>query len=216
MIRVFGVMGTGLLLLSFGGVASADNAFAMGIKAGTTGLGVEGVYALNEQLNLRGALNGFSYSKDFEEEGIDYDGDLRLRSASLMVDWHVFDGPFHLSAGAFANRNEVKGKADGSLDIGDNTYTARLNADVDWRTFAPYLGIGWGNALKGGRLSFSADLGVMFTGSPTARLTGELLGNDVDPEAFAEDLRREEANLNEEIRDAKYYPVATVGVSYRF
>jgi len=196
--------------------ASAESAFAVGIKAGTTGLGVEAAFPLSDSWNIRGAVNGFSYGKDFEEEGIEYDGDLRLRSASLMADWHVFGGSFRLSAGAFSNGNELKGKAQGDLDIGDATYDARLAATIDWRTFAPYLGIGWGNSVKGGRLTFSSDLGVMFTGSPTVRLAGEERSGAVDPADFEADLRREEANLNDELRDLKYYPVITFGVSYRF
>ena len=196
--------------------ASAESAFAVGIKAGTTGLGVEAALPLSDSWNLRGAANGFSYGVDFEEEGIDYDADLRLRSLSLMADWHVFGGAFRVSAGAFSNGNELKGKAEGDLDIGDNTYDARLAATVDWRAFAPYLGIGWGNSLKGGRLSFSTDLGVMFTGSPTVRLVGEERSGEIDLAGFEEDLRLEEANLNDELRDVKYYPVVTFGISYRF
>lgn len=216
MVRIVGLSGLSLLLLGFGGAASADSALSMGIKAGTTGIGVEAVYGLKDKWNVRGALNGLDYGKDFEEAGIDYDGDLRLRSASLIADWHVFDGTFRISAGAFINGNELAGKADGNLDIGNDTYDARLQADIDWRRFAPYLGIGWGNSMKGGRLSFSTDLGVMFTGSPTARLTGEERTGLIDPSVFEEDLRREEADLNDEISDFKYYPVVTVGVNYRF
>jgi len=217
MTKAAGVSGLGLCLLVFGGVAHADSAFGMGLKAGTTGFGIEAVYGLSDKWNLRGALNGFSYDTDFEEEGIDYDADLRLRSASMMVDWHVFDGGFRLSAGAFSNRNKLVGVAEADdLEIGDNIYAARAEVDIDWRRFAPYAGIGWGNSLKGGRLSFSTDLGVMFTGSPTARLTATERSGAVDPADFEADVRREEANLNDEISDVKYWPVLTVGVTYRF
>lgn len=214
--RIAGASCLGLCLLAVAGAANADGMFAMGVKAGTTGLGVEAVYGLSDRWNLRGGLNGFSYGTDFEEEGIDYDADLRLRSAALMADWHVFGGGFRVSAGAFVNGNELSGLAEGDLDIGDDTYTARMKLDIDWRRFAPYVGIGWGNALKGSRLSFSADLGVMFTGSPTARLDARELTGTIDPDLFEADVRREEANLNDEISDVKYWPVATFGVTYRF
>jgi len=217
MMKSLRIAGLGILALAPVCGANAESAFAMGIKAGTTGLGVEAAIPLSDSWNLRGGLNGFSYGYDFEEEGIEYDGDLRLRSASIMADWHVFGGAFRVSAGAFLNGNELKGKAEsGELEIGDNTYDAKLEASIDWRAFAPYLGIGWGNSVKGGRLTFSTDLGVMFTGSPTARLVGEERSGTVDLEEFKADLRREEANLNDELRDVKYYPVVTFGVSYRF
>lgn len=214
----WGVIGLGVSALAFApaGAASENGTFSVGVKAGTTGLGVEAAMPLTSGWNVRAALNGFDYDSDFEEDGIDYDGTLRLQSVSLMADWHVFGGAFRVSPGLFVNRNELRGKAEGSLDIGNDTYEGRLDATVDWRTLAPYLGIGWGDSFRGGRVTVSADLGVMFTGSPSVRLRGEELSGTVDPGVFEEDLRREEASLKDALRDAKYYPVATLGISYRF
>lgn len=213
------VMGLGVSALAFAPLSAADDigSFAIGVKAGTTGLGVETAMALSSNWNARAALNGFNYSADFEEEGIDYDGTLRLQSASLMADWHVFGGTFRISPGLFVNNNELRGRAQGSLEVGDDTYEGRLDATIDWRTLAPYLGIGWGNNFRGGRVTVSADLGVMFTGSPEVRLSGKTEAEDPNiTAAFEKDLGREEANLNRELRDMKYWPVATLGVSYRF
>ncbi|MCG5496292.1 hypothetical protein [Ectothiorhodospira variabilis] len=205
-------------LLTAGGAAQADS-FALGAKVGTTGLGVEGTYGLRENVNLRGGLYGFTYSTDVEETDVDYDADLKLRSAALLADWHPFRGGFRLTAGAYYNGNELTGKADGTLDIGDNDYDASLDATIDWRSFAPYLGIGYGNAVQGGRWSFAFDAGVMFTGSPDVSLRGNLRGQVNDPtlqDQFDEDLRREQEELQDDLDDFKYYPVLSLGVAYRF
>lgn len=204
------------LALTPAALASGIGPVAVGLKAGTTGLGIEAVKPINHRWNARVALNGFSYDRDFEEGDIDYNGELRLQSASLMADWYVFRGSFRITPGVFINNNELRGKARGSLDIGENTYEASLDAVIDWPTVAPYLGIGWGNQFRGGRLTLSADLGVLFTGSPSVSLKGRESTGMVDLSVFEEDLNREVRTLERDLRDAKYFPVATLGLAYRF
>lgn len=214
--------------------AFADD-IAAGLVAGTAGLGVEATYGLTQDINLRGTLRGFNYSDSFTEDNIRYDGDLKLRNGGVTVDWFPFDNGFRLSAGAMYNGNEVKGKAKpntlpATYEIGNNTYEidGEVKADIDWRKFAPYLGIGWGNAVaKNSNWSFSFDLGVMFTGEPDAdlRASGRYrvnggayqeidLNNPNNP--FTQDIEREKASLNDEIKDAKFYPVIQLGVHYKF
>ncbi|ANB01867.1 hypothetical protein [Ectothiorhodospira sp. BSL-9] len=207
------VMSVGLL--TAGGAAQAGS-FALGAKVGTTGLGLEGTYGLRENVNLRGGLYGFTYSTDVEETDVDYDADLKLRSAALLADWHPFNGGFRLSAGAYYNGNELTGKAQGELDIGDDgPYQGSLDATIDWRSFAPYLGIGYGNAVQGGRWSFAFDAGVMFTGSPDVSLKGRVNDPALQDE-FDQDVRREQEELQDDLDDFKYYPVVSLGVTYRF
>lgn len=194
---------------------AAAESFALGAKVGTTGLGLEATWRATDSVNLRAGYYAFDYSTDLDEEGIEYDGDLRLRNAAFFADWHPFRGSFRLSAGGVQSGNEFRGSADGDLDVGDNTYAAVVDAKVGWSGFAPYLGLGFGNAVGGGRLSFSFDLGVMFTGSPDVRLDGTV--NDPALEnAFRQDLERERANLADELKDAKYYPVVSLGLAWRF
>ncbi len=200
---------------------------AAGLVAGTAGLGVEATYGLTQDINLRGTLRGFNYSYDFTEDNIRYDGDLKLRNGGVTVDWFPFGGSFRLSAGAMYNGNEVKATAKpttlpATYNIGNNTYEidGEVKADIDWRKFAPYLGIGWGNAVaKNSNWSFSFDLGVMFTGEPNTDLTatGTVNGIPVENDAqFQNDLAAERNNLNDEIKDAKFYPVIQLGVHYKF
>lgn len=203
------------IVLPLGYSTAGADSFAVGAKAGTTGLGIEVTWPLSDSVNLRGGYYGFDYDTDLEEEGVEYDGDLRLRNAAVFADWHPFGGSFRLSAGGVQSGNEFKGSAEGDLEVGENTYSSQLQAKVGWSGLAPYLGLGFGNAMSGGRLSFSFDLGVKFTGSPEVRLDGSV--NDPALEAaFAEDLERERVRLEDELSDAKYYPVVSLGFAYRF
>ncbi|MFZ5466347.1 MAG: hypothetical protein ACOZAI_03705 [Pseudomonadota bacterium] len=202
---------------------------AVGANAGTKGLGLELTHGVLDNLNVRGAFNTFSYGYDTTEDGIKYDGDLDLRNAGLMLDWFPFRGSFRMSAGAMYNGNKFKGKGNGSgvyeLGADDTRYTidGELRGEIDWRNFAPYVGLGWGNPVAK-NWGFTFDVGVMFTGSPDARLTatgtatpegGTPIDVSTDP-TFQQHLAEEQARLNDEIEDAKFWPVVQLGLHYKF
>jgi hypothetical protein len=54
----------------------------------------------------------------------------------------------------------------------------------------------------------SFDIGVMMHGSPTAKLSA--------PGVPVGDIAAEEAQLNDEIKDLKYWPVVSLGIGYTF
>lgn len=200
---------------------------AAGLVAGTAGFGAEVTYGVAKDFNLRGTLRGLDYDYDFNEDNIDYEGNLKLRNGGVTVDWFPFSGSFRLSAGAMYNGNEVKAKAKpntlpATYTINDIDYVidGQVDASIDWRKFAPYVGIGWGNAVgKGSNWRVSFDLGVMFTGEPNTDLTatGTVNGIPVVNDAqFQSDLAAERNSLNDEIKDAKFWPVVQLGLHYKF
>ena len=93
-----------------------------------------------------------------------------------------------------------------------------MNGAVSFRKAAPYLGIGWGNALNPEkRLNFSAELGAFYQGK--ARTTLESVGcagGTVLCSALARDLKAEELRLSEDASDYKFFPVLRASASYRF
>ena len=102
----------------------------------------------------------------------------------------------------------------GAINIGGTNYSAAqagtVNADLKYNKFSPYLGIGYGNPFgKDSSFSFNVDLGVLYQGKPTATMTAS--GGGVT----AADLRTEEAQLIHAV-DARWWPVAAVGIAYRF
>jgi hypothetical protein len=192
-------------------LARADG--SIGVRAGSLGLGVEAAYPISESLGLRLTTDGYRYSRKFTQDNIDYDGDAKLRTASLLIDWFPLANNFRISAGGVYNGNKLLlSTPTQTLTINGNTYTATLNGEVDFKKFAPYAGIGYGRPVNSG-LSLTFDLGVMFQGTPTATLNGTCTGACA---GFQNDLAAQEASLNDHIKNFRYYPVATLGLAYTF
>ena len=75
--------------------------------------------------------------------------------------------------------------------------------------------MGWGNALgEDKRWGFVFDLGVVFQGSPDADLTAT--GPLASDPTFLAELAKEEQQLQDEVDDYEYYPVVSIGVTYKF
>lgn len=197
------------------GAAAADG-FGLGVKAGSLGLGVEGTFGLSERVNLRAGINNYSLSGTEDASGIHYDADLDLQSGALLLDWHPFAGTFRLSAGLIYNKNALHLTATptSNQDIGGTTYTpaqiGTLSGDVTFKKNAPYLGLGWGNAVRHGRFGFNFEIGALLQGSPKVSLaasSGAVSQIDLDSEA-----QQAEADLSK----FKTYPVVALGFSFRF
>lgn len=195
--------------------------WAVGAKLGTLGLGPEIYRSLTPTINVRAGFNTFSFDDSDTQDDVTYDYEVDLNTVGAMLDWHVFNGGFRLSAGALANGNEISmiAKPTGTYTIGNQTYTAAdvgtLTGKVDFESVAPYLGLGWGNPVGiGKRMSLNVDIGVLFTGSPVVALGANgALANDA---TFQTNLEREEQNLQEEYSDVELFPVAALGLTYQF
>lgn len=192
-------------------------------KIGTLGLGAEYVTDINDRTNLKFGVNGFNYNYDSSEGGVDYDLDLKLFSVSALVDYHPSAGSFRITGGLLFNGNKIEatGKPTGAATytIGSTVYTSAqvgtLTGNIDFDSVAPYIGIGFGNAITAdGNTSFNFDLGVVFQGSPDVTLaaTGALATNA----AFMADLKKEQLDLQNDIDNFELYPVVSLGFSYRF
>lgn len=192
----------------------------VGVKAGTTGLGVELSKSLGETVNVRLGFNTFTIDYDGDESDIEYQFRAELQSFAGLIDWHPNGGAFRLSAGGIRNGTSLKGtgRPTGFYTVGDTRYSisqiGELNLRIDVPTFAPYAGLGFGNASRGGRLFLSLDLGVIFQGSPEAKLTAT--GPVADTPQFRTDAQAEVAELNADLRRYRYYPVLALGIGLRF
>ncbi|MBD2133851.1 MULTISPECIES: hypothetical protein [unclassified Sphaerospermopsis] len=134
-------------------------------------------------MNAKLGITGLGISADIEESDISYDAKLNLFNVSTLVDYHPWQkSGFRLTGGLVFQDNNIEGTGkatnggttiningiDYSINPGD-TVKAKISLP---NSVAPYLGIGWGNAVKSGnRWGFSANLGVMFAGSPKVELT---------------------------------------------
>ena len=102
-----------------------------------------------------------------------------------------------------------------SININACTIVGTLDANIDFRKTAPYLGIGWGNAVDSGNpLSFSIDIGVMFQGTPKVSL--ETSKDTSGIPGFQDSLDNEIADFKDDVDNLKYYPIISLGVAYKF
>ena len=189
-------------------VAAED---ALGVNASTLGYGLDWTHKVSDRTAVRLGVNKYDYTYNESEGGTNYAFKLKLLSAHAFVDWSPWDGVFHTTVGALYNKNKIVGDGnDGNGTIGNNVYVnPDLHAEVTFNTFAPYVGIGWGNPVgKDKRFGFSFDLGVVYQGSPKVKLTSSVVAQS--------DLDIEQHDLEGEISDAKYYPVIGLGMSYKF
>ncbi|MBU1195344.1 MAG: hypothetical protein KKE62_05290 [Proteobacteria bacterium] len=210
------------VLFSTSMASAGQGGLGMALKAGTLGAGIEGTMGITDTVNARLGFNYFSMDHDLTESNVEYEFELDLMSIALLLDWHPLDNGFRFTAGALYNGNEfdATGKPTaGSYSIHNTTYTAAevgtLSGSIDFDDFAPYVGIGYGNAVgKNKRWCFAFDLGLMYQGSPDVRFSAN--GTSSGIAAFQSDLEAERRQLEDELDDFSFYPVISFGVSYKF
>jgi hypothetical protein len=217
------------LVLAAGLLLSASAQAQVGLTAdlGTTGLGAHIVVPLASKLNGRFGANYLRHSFTKNSDGIDYDLKGKLRSVDALLDWYLSPGTsFHLTGGLVYNGTAFDATASaskyGSFTINGTRYQASdvgaLKGRVDFRKAAPYLGIGWGNALDASRgWSVSADLGTFYQGKANVQLAN--VGCTASApvcDSIAKDVEAERARFAQDASSYKFYPVLRVGLSYRF
>ncbi|MEO7496768.1 MAG: hypothetical protein ABIT83_01545 [Massilia sp.] len=205
------------------GAAHAEVGVTVGL--GTTGLGAHLSIPVQPNLNTRVGINAAHYNFADKSGSVDYDYKFKLQTVDVLADWFPMDGGFRVTGGLVYNGNkfEAHGKpaAGGGYEVNGTNYASgagSINGGIEFRKAAPYLGIGWGNAVaKDSGWGFSSDLGVLFQGSPKNTLTntGCTLTSAVCAK-LATDLAAERKNFDDDSSSFKYYPVLRVGASYKF
>ncbi len=198
-----------------------DSATGIGLtaKVGTLGLGADLTLGLNDYLGIRFEVNGGSYADTYEDDDGTIKGDIEWLTYGALLDLYPAGGGFRISGGAFANKNKVKltGDLAGTVELdGREFWLDDLKGEVTFSDFAPYVGIGYGNAVGAGqRWHFSCDFGVMFQGEPeitaSARASDPAIQGEVDRA-----LDREVEDIQDDADAFKYYPVISAGVSFKF
>lgn len=221
---------SGLLLASM--ATAQTGVFALGVSAGTLGLGLDGVYGLTDKLNIRANYRSYDFSTDIEgdDDGagdeLEYSGDLELKNLGLSVDYHPFGGGFRLSAGMQNSDNRIGGNAVctdtvNGCEFGDLTIQSGDGAsvDVDMGGTHPYLAIGWGNATSGAKFGVFVDIGVMLQGEPDVAVAARCTGDGVTSPNQAQcdgEASKEEAELEEDVKEFDVFPVLNLGLRWRF
>lgn len=205
------------------------NDLAVTPEISTLGLGVSVTKSVSDSLNTRLGLNAFSLNTgEIDADDTTIEADLNLLNVSTLIDYHPWKkSGFRITGGLVFNDNKLKGdvkSSGGQIEIDGERYdtdelgSAKVKASFA-NNVAPYIGIGWGNPVKpGNRWAFSFNLGVMFTGSASVKITPEF-GPDADENVRDEinsNILQAEQDIEDEIDSFKVYPVLSLGMSYNF
>jgi len=198
-------------------IAFADTSTVAG-KISTLGAGIDYAFPVSQSVDARIGFNTFSYNISQNSNGTNFNGKLNLGSLAALADWHPWDSSFRVTGGLLYNNNKFSLTATptgGNVTVGGTVYTTAqagtVSSTVDFGKLAPYAGFGWGSAPKDTGLSFAADIGIMFQGSPRANVTAT--GNFA---GLATSVAQANADLNASLRSFRYYPVVSIGLGYSF
>lgn len=202
--------------------AASAQAFSVGVRASTLGIGGEATYRLSPSLALRGGYNGLSFTRTEDIEGIRYDVNPSLSNGTAFLDLHPFQSAFRLSGGVVYNKNFVAITAMPTqpIEIGDRTYQPSEIGHLDGRIdvkkkYSPYAGLGFEGS---GRVAVTFDLGVVFHGTPQTTLTGTTPLTGAEKTQFDVEVAKERDEIQASIDDqswAKYWPVLAFGLKIR-
>jgi hypothetical protein len=220
--RIFAATAGVALLAAVGAHAQDGGNFALGANVGTPGLGVEAQFRLNDSLVVRGGGDWLDFDHDETYGDVAYKGKIKSKTGGVFLDWHPMQGGFFVSGGSYFGKRKLNlaGTPTRDTQIGGVTFTpaqiGTITGDVELSDAQPFVGLGWDNTFtRDGAWGFRAMAGVSFSDSPKVDLTasGGTLSNDP---TFQQRLREEEAEVRDDAKDFKYFPVAQVGVTYRF
>ena len=177
-------------------------------------------------------------------DAADIDVTAHQYNLGLLADFHPFAGRFRISGGLYYLRHDLRATARANkntpteINFGGKIYTIKdipadwhidpgdLDAktigwaemEIKWKKVAPYLGIGWGT--EEGRhsaINFSTSLGIIFS-KPTIDITPHY-HNDI-PQEFRDEVRsyinKEKDDMDSYVKWMSYYPVISMGFTYRF
>jgi hypothetical protein len=215
-----------VLLAAVLAVASAP-AFAVDIDlhVSTLGAGLGLGFQASDSVVVRAGFNQFNKTFTTTSGSLNLDGKLKLSSFEALLDWHLFDGATHLTAGVLSNGNKLNVTATpgaGGVTLNGQTFTTAeigtVNGEVTFNKVAPYVGFGWNTQPKSKGFAFKSDFGVMLQGSPKATITytGNGAGNPAVVTQINSQAAVEQANLNEKLKNYKAYPVISFAIGYAF
>lgn len=217
-----------LAVLSFAAAPALSQNVGVGLRAGTTGLGIEIGYGVTSKLNVRGHFSAFSHSVSEtgnEDPELQIDADASVGAFAGFLDFHPFSNSFRLTGGLGKNNFDVSatavpiedvcfGDEDGAGNCSGKVFTPEklgdFKAGVTYgSSIHPYMGIGFGSLGNGeSRLTFLFDLGVYYTGSPEVELANQGL---FKPTTEADNVQI----LNDGLESFTWHPVLSLGIGIR-
>ena len=207
-------------------------------KVGLLGIGVELATPLGRHFNFRAGSNFFHYTDNLTQSGVHYQARLSFTSAEASFDWYPWGRSFHISPGALIYENSsvfAHGEVPGgdSFTVNGTNYVSspmdpvRGSAQIQLARCAPILTIGWGNPIprSGRHFSFPFEVGFVYMGDPMVNLnfagtacnaSGQGCEQVTKDSTFQSNVNADRVKLQKDANYARFYPVISIGYSYRF
>ena len=191
--------------------AGSAQAAGIGARIGTTGLGADVAWDLAPTLSARLGYSAGSVNHDVSTDLTTYHGKLNLKNLNTFLDFAPLGPLFRFTGGFVFNDNKFDVNTD-QVSGGSISGTVKPSNSA-----APYLGIGYGR-VAGTGVNFYADLGVMYQGSPKATLTANCGAQAGTPNCtnLQNLATSQQAQLEDKLKNAKYYPVLNIGLTIGF
>lgn len=212
-------VGLAVAMAALAGAAQAQ--VAVGAHVGTPGVGVEAQLSLGPVFTLRGSIDRLGHDFDESYDGIDYGGEFDFNTVGAFIDLHPFANGFLISGGAYLGERKIRLDAEPTVpvEIGGAVFTpsqvGQLSGAVTLSDLSPFIGVGFDNTFtRPGRWGVRAILGAALSEDPDVALdsTGGSLSNNA---AFRARLEDEADRIRDET-DYGLFPVAQIGLTYRF
>ncbi len=193
-----------------------SKSYAVTLKLSTLGIGLDGTTNIAKNLNVR--VGGEYLSLTYKAGGsagddYKYDAKANLLSFAALLDYFPGGSIFKVSGGLLLNLNKVDVTMIPSQTYMvngikyDYTNLGTVLTTTEFSKVAPYLGVGIGNPLTYRKFGFTMDLGGIYQSAPTVTMTATQL---MTPTATQANI------VQENIKWFKFYPVLTLGLTYRF
>ncbi len=208
--------------LCAGSAFAQSTGVAVGAQLGTPGVGASVQMKASESLVLRGDLDWMRFGYDRDYSGVEYDSKLKSFTGGAFADFHPGGGPLMVSAGAYygTRKLDLDARPTGTVDIGGQSFTpaqiGEITGEARMSKLQPFLGLGYDNTFSGtGGWGFRAVAGVAFSKDPSVDLiaSGGTLATDPN---FQARLAQEEADVRDDARRLRYFPVVQVGITRQF
>ncbi len=176
-----------------------------------------------EYFTSTGDCSWFNFNDGTNATDIKRTGNYKRPTVQAFINWHPFGNAFHLTSGAFLGSNRMvvskKSSKSSSFAVGGSTYATgqidSLSGDVEFsRTAEPYLGFGWSKESRDGKIGYFADFGILFT--TPAKTSLQATGQVADNPGFQSNLRTEEKLLGHTLKPLHNYPIAQIGLVFKF
>jgi len=217
-----GLAGQAFAQSSSPGPLSAER-FAVGLTAGSDGIGGDLQYSLNRYLVLRGRGTWLDATYTGASSSLRYSGRFDLSEGGGFVDIHPFANAFTLSVGAVSGPRRVDLSASYRTGItyeGQNLTPVQLGTVGGAATLsptAPFVGLGFDNTFTTrSRIGFKLLAGVALSRQLQVELhpTGGLAA--VYPQLIQNDLTPTEQEIRKDGDVLTTYPQVSAGLTFKF